>query len=71
MRTRRTLAVAAMVGALIAGDAAAAQASPWEFAGSYPTQSECTDAGDNGVTAGSWEAYKCILFEGLFDLYVR
>jgi hypothetical protein len=70
-RTKNALAIVATVATLTFGGASAAEASPWEFAGSYPTQPECNSAGDSGAAAGTWEAYRCTLFEGQYDLYVR
>lgn len=67
LRTRKVLAVAAMVVAMTMGGASVANAGPWEFAGSYPSEQECEAAGAESAA----EAYKCILFEGVYDLYVR
>lgn len=72
MRKVRTWAVAAVAGLTLATvPAVAAQASPWEFAGSYATDAECQAAGQAGVSDGSWSDYVCALFEGVHDLYVR
>jgi hypothetical protein len=51
--------------------AATAHADPYEFAGSYPSQTECVTAGDQGVADHAWSSYRCTLFEGVWDLYVR
>jgi hypothetical protein len=48
-----------------------AQAGPWEFAGAYSTDADCQEAGQDGMAAGEWPEYQCVLFEGLHDLYVQ
>jgi hypothetical protein len=70
--TLRVLAAGLVGGTLaVIGAVAPAQASPWEFAGAYPTDAACHDAGESGVATGEWPEYQCVLFEGLHDLYVR
>jgi hypothetical protein len=67
-----TILATMTIGVVTALSAAApAQASPWEFAGAYPTEAECVSAGDQGLATGEWQDYQCALFEGVHDLYVR
>jgi hypothetical protein len=72
MRTAaKLLSAGSLVAGLSLGLSATAHADPYEFAGSFPTQTECVSAGDQGVADNSWSSYRCTLFEGVWDLYVR
>jgi hypothetical protein len=70
-RAAKLLSTGALAVGLTLGLPAVAHAGPYEFAGSYPSQTECVTAGDQGVIDQSWTDYRCTLFEGVWDLYVR
>jgi hypothetical protein len=60
------------IGCVLAlGIGSSATASPWEFAGAFPTGELCENAGQAGIEADSWVDYRCTWFEGAYDLYTR
>ncbi|MCX5112754.1 hypothetical protein OOK13_30685 [Streptomyces sp. NBC_00378] len=60
--------VAVTVATASAAAASETGAQGWDVSGSFDTQQECVAAGDAGVADGSWEQYRCVLFEARWDL---
>jgi hypothetical protein len=47
-------------------------AAAWEWYSFYYTRNDCVQVGRDGVTAGWWDAYKCVYVRGdRWDLYVQ